>query len=83
MCNYWTQPNKHVPTRIKFVPESITNGPNKIFFGLSKQHRPTRTILGSTQQQAGQICFMTQTIRHSWHATSDATSDYIQHGKAA
>jgi hypothetical protein len=58
-------------------------GPTKSFFGLYEQRHPTETVLGSTQLQTGQINFMTHTICHNWHATSDVTSDYAQRGKVA
>ena len=76
-----TQPKRAHPNQI--LSKKATIGPNIIFFGLYEQHQPTGTVLGSTQLQTGQIRFMTHTICHNWHATSDATSDSVQRGKAA
>jgi hypothetical protein len=62
--------------------KKATIGSNKIFFGLYEQRLYTG-IVGSTQLQTDQIRFITHTVCHNWHATSDATSYYVQHGKAA
>jgi hypothetical protein len=70
-----TQRKRARPNEIS--SKKATIGPNKIFFGLYEQRQPTRTVLGSTQLQTGQIHFMTHTICHNWHATSDATSDSV------
>jgi hypothetical protein len=76
-----TQQKRAHPNQIS--SKKATNRPNKTFFGLYDQHQPTWIVLGSTQLQTSQIRFMTQTVCHNWHATSDATSDFVQHGKAA
>jgi hypothetical protein len=76
-----TQPKQARPNQISYRKATI--GPNNFFFKLYEQRQPTGTVLGSTQQQTGQIRFMTHTICHNWHATSDATSDSVQRGKAA
>ena len=47
--NCWIRPNKNGPILIKIMVEKTTNGPNKIFFGLSAQRRPIVTVFGSTQ----------------------------------
>jgi hypothetical protein len=76
-----TQPKRAHPDQIS--SKKATIGPNKIFFGLYEQRQPTGTVLGSTQLQTSQIHFMKHMICHNWHATSDATLDYVQRGKAA
>jgi hypothetical protein len=67
----WAQPNR-------ISPKKATIGPNKIFFGLYEQCQYTGKVLGSTELQTGQISFMTHTVYHNWHATSN----YVQRGKA-
>jgi hypothetical protein len=76
-----TQPKWAHPNQIS--SKKATIGPNKIFFALYEQRQPTGTVLGSTRLQMGQIHFMTPTICHNWHATSDATSDSVSRGPSA
>jgi hypothetical protein len=70
-----TQPKRVHPNKVSYEKGAIE--PNKIFFGLYELRQPTRIVLGSTQLQTVQIRFMTHTICHNWHGTSDATSDYV------
>jgi hypothetical protein len=70
-------PKRARPNQISCKKTTI--GPNKIYFGLYEQCQPTGIALGSTHLQMGQISFMTHTICHNWHVTSDS----VQRRKAA